>query len=381
MSRTPVSADGAGLAGALHAHPGQPRPFNLRSSRPAGVERLAVGRLASQLPVTLGSLFSLCGHAHRLCAGLAVATALAPAGTPAVVPAALRQRLAARTLREHVQRLWLEAPRLRPDARHPDAPRRFALGPLVAAEPELAASGRWLQAHLFGMSPAGWIERWQTAPADWLDEWAGQSDGEIAATLRAVRPDALRQQPGAPALRVHADPAALGTLAVALRDQPGFARAPLWQGDCAETGPWTRLHDDAGTPADTVWLRLGARLADIARLVQPDAPGRAGTLWLDTGAQPLGPGEAIAWVEMSRGLLLHRVAIEGEGDGARVADCQVLAPTDWNFHPDGAVARALETLSATDHDRLELLIHAYDPCVPLRNEGHAPLEPKETDHA
>ena len=46
---------------------------------------------------------------------------------------------------------------------------------------------------------------------------------------------------------------------------------------------------------------------------------------------------------------------------------QILAPTEWNFHPDGAAAQALMRLPAQDPAFLRrlaaMLINAVDPCV------------------
>ena len=61
------------------------------------------------------------------------------------------------------------------------------------------------------------------------------------------------------------------------------------------------------------------------------------------GALPLADGEAIAWTEMARGLLVHWVRLEDSPSGPRVADCRVLAPTEWNFHPRGVLAQACIT--------------------------------------
>ena len=46
-----------------------------------------------------------------------------------------------------------------------------------------------------------------------------------------------------------------------------------------------------------------------------------------------------------------------------VLDYRVLAPTEWNFHPDGALARAVAALAPDDLDAARLLAAAYDPCV------------------
>jgi len=76
---------------------------------------------------------------------------------------------------------------------------------------------------------------------------------------------------------------------------------------------------------------------------------------------------------MARGLLIHELRL---GADDRVAHCRVHAPTDWNFHPHGAVARALETIAPDDAGRVGALMAAYDPCVPYRIE-----QPQEAAHA
>ena len=81
---------------------------------------------------------------------------------------------------------------------------------------------------------------------------------------------------------------------------------------------------------------------------------------LSSGALNLGAGQAIAWCEMARGLLLHWVLLDDQG---QVADYRVVAPTEWNFHPEGALARALHALPAEDTASAWILAAAYDACV------------------
>jgi coenzyme F420-reducing hydrogenase alpha subunit len=124
------------------------------------------------------------------------------------------------------------------------------------------------------------------------------------------------------------------------------------------------------------------RLAETVRLALPDEVGRCGAAWLAMGALPLAAGEGIAWVEMARGLLVHHVQLEGSGEAARVAACRVVAPTDWNFDPEGAFARLVETLPAhLDAEatrRLDAWTAAFAPCVPLHL---AQAHPAEASHA
>lgn len=361
------------LSGALWLRPGQLRPNNLRSTRPDWVGRITRDRLASSLPTTLGSLFSLCSHAHIACAGLAVDAAL---GRGEIVSAAIRTRLSAHTMREHVQRLWLDWPRqlaVAPAAEH--ACDVLARCPVFAPMPVPAQAAQWLQSNAIGMPLAEWLADWECDPTGWLQEWSRQARNGLAALLRDCQPFASTSLSAAPALRVHADAGSLRALACRLRDDGAtFTRQPQWQGECAETGAWTRLHEATPQRLATPWLRLGARLAEVVRLVLPEEPARCGTAWLDIGALALRSGEAIAWVEMARGLLVHHVQLEGQGDDARVAACHVIAPTEWNFHADGAVARALEqlpkNLTADAQRQLNALVAAYDPCVRFELESH-----------
>ena len=70
---------------------------------------------------------------------------------------------------------------------------------------------------------------------------------------------------------------------------------------------------------------------------------------------------------MARGLLVHSVQLDGPGLDARVLACRVVAPTEWNFHPQGAVAQVLATLptglTPPLEQRILALMTAFDPCV------------------
>ncbi len=77
----------------------------------------------------------------------------------------------------------------------------------------------------------------------------------------------------------------------------------------------------------------------------------------------LPPNVGIGQKEAARGRVVHRV----EMHGASVGRYQILAPTEWNFHPRGVVAAALARLPRGDVDALrrkaDMLIKAVDPCV------------------
>ena len=372
------------LAGHLQVRPGLRRPHSLASTRRALAGVLLTGQPTVTAPRLLGSLFTLCGHAHALCATLALAAAQ---GEEASASAAQRRALQRETARDHVLRIHLDWPiGLRtPGSPTADDASRLSLQtcPLRVATTPIQDNGdhaAWLT-RLLGIAPLNWLALWEREPAGWLARWCAQDNHWLAGLLRACGPLAKAPLQPATPLRPHASPSDLQALAAELG--PAFdGTAPTWRGRCAETGTWTRLHDPRAEPPASAWERLGARIAELTRLSLPDAPQRSGTAWLATGALQTGPGEGLAWVEMSRGLLIHRARVEGPTGDRRVAGYEVLAPTDWNFHPRGAVARALESLSGDCSEQraaVHILMAAYDPCV--RFEVEAREAPTECSHA
>lgn len=336
----------ARLGGSLRVRPGQ-QPA-LVGGRPA----LAATLLRGQPPQTaahhLPLLYSLCGQAHRLTAELAVNTALH--GERPIDPNA-QHMLEAETRREHVRRMLLEWPRLlgKPSVR-PD------LSQLHAWEhsPQQAMQA-WL-----GESVAQWLDRWHADPFSALNDWSQRSDHWLGQALADCRDEAHALQLPVRALSLAGNPQALLGVAEQLRHASDFALRPLIEGLPCETGSWTREHEVDPQRYASVWLRLGARLAELARLSLPQPADLA------LGAIALGPNEALAWSETSRGLLLHRVCLERMNAGVLISDYQVIAPTEWNLHPHGTLAQGLAKMSASDagtRRRAELLIAAFDPCI------------------
>ncbi|MCB2019014.1 MAG: hypothetical protein KDF54_16135, partial [Hydrogenophaga sp.] len=364
------------LAGHLVLRPGAPLPGALQSSRRDWAPRLTAGQPASAVPGLLASLFSLCGQAHRLCSQLALAAAAPGRVAP---PADLAQRLRLETAQEHVRRIGLDWPRLLAGDGE-GASREAALAslrscPLLKAPSEAADPWTdaldWLKQALLQMSPDTWLRAWQAGGADWLGDWSRRQDGWLPALLRLAREDdAGPALDGSCALRPHRLNEGLHLLADDLSHHTGFAMQPTWQGVCAHTGTWSRAACvDEGLPL-TPWALLGCRLAELVRLCLPDGPEDQGAAWLRSGVESTGPDRSLAWVEMARGLLVHQVEIDDSGDGTRVRVCRVLAPTEWNFHAEGEVARRVSALDAGEpatmtRRRVGLLMAAFDPCVPF----------------
>ncbi|MDO9286353.1 MAG: nickel-dependent hydrogenase large subunit, partial [Aquabacterium sp.] len=94
----------------------------------------------------------------------------------------------------------------------------------------------------------------------------------------------------------------------------------------------------------------------------------AGHTQPQVGAMTLADGSGLAWVDNARGLLIHQVRLAGD----RVQRYRIVAPTEWNFHPAGALQQALLGANVADAAaalRLaEWLVHSLDPCVACRVE-------------
>ncbi|MDP2096774.1 MAG: hypothetical protein Q8K50_23235 [Hydrogenophaga sp.] len=382
------------LAGSLRVAPGAPLPLALQSSRPDWAPRLARGQAVSALPGLMASLFNLCSHAHRLCAQLAIEAA-APGLLPA--PQQVAQRLRTETAQEHIRRIGLDWPRLlAADAQGPwTAQAQAALKscPLLAPAATAVAdpwpdTRTWLQDQLLQMPATPWLRAWQACGADWLLDWSHRHRGWLAALVRTARAaDSAAPLSPASALRVPAGASDARALSAAMTEQAGFCLQPHWHGASAHTGSWTRLNDPSADLPLTPWALLGSRIAELVRLCQPDAPGQSGAGWLCFGSLSTGERQGMAWVEMARGLLVHQVAIDAPvGDApARVAACRVLAPTEWNFHPQGVVAQRIAALDAGQpaedtERRVRLLMAAFDPCVPFE-VTHSLRTGQEVHHA
>lgn len=377
-----MSSSVADLAGRLQLRPGSAEP--VRCERPvvaAGMLRkLTQGRRAALLPDLLGALFTLCSGAHRLVARRAVLAALAEPGdatTSSASQADQSRPLALLNTRDHLQRLALDLPGQWPVPGVAADPSWLRLAPVwtlstgsdlsALASRQVAAEAmpRWLQQHLLGMPPADWLAGWQADPEHWLADWAAGRDHALARWYAGVADLARATRLPCHTLGLLAEgDAGMRHLAGQMAHEPGFAQQPVWQGEPAETGAWTRGQPHV-TPDMSLWHRLGARLAEVVAMSLAAAQEQPCAASPAIGALTLAPGQALAWCEMSRGLLIHWVQLEAapaNRDTARVEDYHVLAPTEWNFHPRGALAQALRE-SRFDAAQTRLATFALDPCV------------------
>lgn len=346
----------------------------IRSTRPLTASRLLEGKPAAQAVETVSLLFSLCGRAQVVAAATACEAARGKTAGQAV--AALRERMiTVECLQEYLWRLLLDLPPLLGEVPQQDdflaVRRRFAeVAGRVAAQPRwwdegvADDKGWWTLAEdaetflarvVFGMSCAKWLDLTDDDFTAWLDG---------GATPTAVRLAKLWQLDLGRSSIMHLPRAEelLSAVAAALEGSEKFARFPLWKDAPAETGALARqaMHPLMRVAqGSTVAARVLARLVELARLTgQLRDPAASGVHGLG-----LRPGAGVAAVETARGTLVHCVSLDSE----KVARWRIVAPTEWNFHPEGAFVKGLAGAVARDEDEARraaaLLVHALDPCV------------------
>ena len=139
-----------------------------------------------------------------------------------------------------------------------------------------------------------------------------------------------------------------------------FCRQPHWQGAAAETGAYARSQGGAEPAGAAFAARWLARLEELRDWAEDRVTlGAGGT----ASAVPVASGIGRTMVETARGLLMHEIVLDGE----RIADYSIVAPTEWNFHPQGPLAGWLTGREASDHEALRNFaacgVAALDPCV------------------
>ncbi len=318
---------------------GRVADVRVSSDRPAAA-RVFVGQGADRVVAVLPLLFSLCGRAQGAAAAAAIAAARGTPPPPALEGEVLREAMA-----EHLWRLLM-------DEQDAEARSACLLGrQRLADRPAFAA---WL-AGVAGLPPE---EIPGLAEPRRAEQWQ-QGDCLLARRSRRLR-DTPELRDAVPLLPPMAGPQTLDLSP--LLDQR-FARLPEWHGRPAQTGPAARHRrfaeaDWTGRTFLARWIVRLLELADYAagRTVGDGRPGRV-------AAVAVAPGRGRATVETARGLLMHEVALRDDA----VADYVIVAPTEWNFHPEGALKSWLLGHAAGDAAELRAFVGdavaALDPCV------------------
>lgn len=349
---------------------------SVSSTRPPAAARIAIGRPSAEAARLVPTLFAICGHAQAAAAAAALRAAARPDDTPEVEAWAVVLEAA----QEIFWRLLIDTPRalaLAPQSSVVAAARALVAQAIVALQSKAdhpkntlqhaaAALGELAREHVYGREPAAWLAQTDLAGFDeWRDSAATLPARSLARLVRSAPGLGRSDTPLMPGL----DDAALWSSVVpALRRDAAFTQAPTWAGKAVETGALARTREQPLVAAliqrdgHSAATRIAARLVELAWLLDALRGAVADTShWVQSW--PLRPGVGLAAVQTARGLLLHCARVSDD----RVDDYRIVAPTEWNFHPDGALAHGLVGTEADDEAtlvaRAGLAVLALDPCV------------------
>ncbi|OOZ35795.1 nickel-dependent hydrogenase large subunit [Solemya velesiana gill symbiont] len=366
---------------------------DITSSRPLQMPTIFSDKTVDYLLDTLPLLYSVCGTAQACAAVSACEQALGIDENPARNEGR-KLLVLLETAKEHAWRIGYDWARLlgEPETPEPVArlialtgtfrnelyPDRKPFMPgsdpgLTRQAPLDAIIGEFeqiLEEHVFSISLDAWLA---LDSSDGLRAWASEG-GSVAARFVA------NLLSGELASMGYADNQALpgmdaGKLdsLLASKDADALIFQPTWDGMTYETGPLNRVQ---GYPliraleneyGNGLLTRVVARLVELASIPAAVASGVAcivsGKCPVKQCSGILAKGRGVAQVEAARGRLVHRVVLDGE----KVISYQILAPTEWNFHPWGVLAQGLAGLRANSEGELRykaaLLVNAIDPCV------------------
>jgi hypothetical protein len=357
--------------------------------RTLAAARVLEGRPVESALAALPALYRLCGTAQSV-AGLRAVEAACGGGPGPAGRAARKLLVDSEALEQTLWRILLDWPRSVGAAADEGALKRF--------RKQLGAVRQWVFADVQWRRPGGVVVN---VDAERLAGTVEAVAGEVAAILFGdVDPgDALRDRrhfenwiaaaPTATAAVLRwvashdrSDFGAAGTRAgpepdpacvaerLAADDDGAYCALPDLDGEVPQTGALARYSDAAllrellavhGTGLST---QLAARLFEVMALVAA-LRGQLREL-APEAAQPAPASEdgcGLGSVDTARGRLFHWVDVRA----GRIARYRIVAPTEWNFHPRGPLARGLLGAGAKDaggvRSAIALLVAAIDPCV------------------
>jgi coenzyme F420-reducing hydrogenase alpha subunit len=366
---------------------------SIASTRPLRAARVFEARTPDAVLQLLPLLYSICAVAQAHAAQTACERALGI--TPSHALRCARELLVClETAREHLWRILIDWPafvdedshaaqvapltRLLPDARSAlfGDGRAFGLGvklqPADRALQDLAGVLDALLERTVFECPAGeWLAITGKAA---LDDWSRHSGSIAARVLRRVQDNGWEGIGAVVPAFLPSLPDARLEARLAAPDADAFIAQPDWLGQPRETTPLARQQDSLlirallAAGGAGLLARLVALLVELAGM--PERVRALAATLCASGHGESGPatggagsGVGLAQVEAARGRLVHHVELEH----GCVRRYRILAPTEWNFHPDGAAARGLMNLPARDTAVLRrlaaLLINTVDPCV------------------
>ncbi len=365
----------------------------ISSSRPLQASHVFTGKTIDETLTMIPLLFNICSKAQAVTAVRAIESAKQTPST-LQIESTREALIALESLREQALRVAMDWPTFLQIA--PESPllSHIAMGIskiMKSLETSqslkyLASSSKALSSEAQGITKAQNLQ-WKTfsetisngifgsSTTTWLasdlDEWANQEQTQAASFIHWLSQKTWKNAGESTITELPAiDDSAL--LSVLLAEQHQFTSQPVWKNQCHELSWFTHkqhnrqnhiaksIAKNKALKGNGIFSRMVARLVEIANLM---------TI-LDeffihnkTLTAPKSSAKGLAHSHAARGRLSHYINVEDN----TVKKLLILAPTEWNFHPQGVTKDSLCNLQADNkrdlRQQAELLIHAIDPCV------------------
>lgn len=368
---------------------------NLSSSRPLKLVNSLNGRSAAEGIQLLGLMYRVCGVAQRYTA-LKAWHCAANVDTPPVLDSAQRLLVNMESVREHLWQVLIVWPELMERSPHQGEAIKivsrlipnletalFKQRNAMSTDAQLMIDERSLlellqqlkqivEAQLLGMK----IEAWQQIEEmPHLYAWAEQKKSVAACFIQYLLENQwqdIGRDSNVSAMPPLAENVLIEKFESGECDE--FVARPTWQGVSYESNVYTRQADRSlikvvsACHGSGLLTRAVARineLVELVSLIEKDATGLCSGIDEVATADSTGKGDGqgLATVEAARGRLIHWMKLKSD----RIVDYAILAPTEWNFHPQGVAVSGLIGMTADDekifNKQAALWINAIDPCV------------------
>lgn len=353
----------------------------ITSTRPLHASRLFTGKSIPQTLQTLPLLFSICSKAQAVTAIRAIESATqSPAHRH--IESIREALIKLENLREQTLRVIMDWPSSIHEKAENPLLSHVSLGinqlmqsldpkqvltyksDAFAPKDTPANTSQWqsfshtLSQSIFGSSAQCWLDH--ISQEQTLENWASKKQTQTARFIHWLNGKDWKHA-GSSSIK-HIPKINDEDLASHLSKQnQTFTTHPTWKNQCYELSWYSRKHSVENEPGNNgIYHRLTARLKEIADLILQLDCFFLKSIDYTACSSPIA---GIAHSEAARGRLTHYVEIENDTINKLV----ILAPTEWNFHPNGVAVDSLNHLNARSRNELrqqaELLIHAIDPCV------------------
>ncbi len=370
----------------------------IRSSRPVNASRVFIGKNINESLTMLPLLFSICGVAQA-CAGVRACEQALGLEVSESLEQVRDKLVNMETLREHLWRILLDWPILlntgmiekKSISQQVNTQEMSEIiqyqkhyRQLLTADSnpfllEQAISSvrtescqpinklyQLLEKSIFAMSPAQWLE---IDTIEKLQHWFESSATIAAQFIKKIHQNqwqSLGRNNVKGLFTLQTEAVDIDTL-VAQFDNENFVKLPQWHNKCYETSSLTCVDSTLLQLLRFKWgnglmSRLVARLTAMAQIITGLIDNTDNQMSAMSQEQYDIKGDGISIVSAARGLLVHHISVEQE----KIKKYQILAPTEWNFHPQGVVAQSLAGLQGDEEqikNQAELLINTIDPCV------------------